>query len=82
MTPMANFSTRFASVVDTVGKFATGVNDAGSKLPPVSMTPVANCHRYQRHLRQIATGINDTGGKFATGVNDTGGKQWEQLSNC
>jgi hypothetical protein len=25
----------------------------------------------------LATGINDTGGKFATGVNDTGGK-WEQ----
>jgi hypothetical protein len=33
----------------------------------VSTTPVA-----------IATGINDTGGKFATGVNDTGCKQWEQ----
>jgi hypothetical protein len=31
--------------------------------------------------RQIATCINDTGGKFATGVNDTGGKQWEHLSN-
>jgi hypothetical protein len=30
----------------------------------------------------IATGINDTSGKFATGVNDTGDKQWEQLSNC
>ncbi len=27
---------------------------------------------------QVATGINDTGGKFATGVNDTGGKQWQQ----
>jgi hypothetical protein len=25
---MANFSTVFASVVDTSGKFATGVNDA------------------------------------------------------
>jgi hypothetical protein len=34
-----------------------------ANLPPVSTTPVA-----------IATGINDTGGKFATGVNDTGGK--------
>jgi hypothetical protein len=42
-----------ASVVDTGGKFATGVNDTGGchrtgssdtgrKLPPVSMTPVAN----------------------------------------
>jgi hypothetical protein len=35
---------------------------------------VANCRRYQRHRWQIATGINDTGGKFSTGVNDTGGK--------
>jgi hypothetical protein len=41
-TPVANFSTIFASVIDTGGKFATGVNDAGSKLPPVSLTPVAN----------------------------------------
>ncbi len=48
---MANFATSFASVVDTGGKFAAGVNDASSKfaagvndtggnLPPVS--PVAN----------------------------------------
>jgi hypothetical protein len=53
MTPAANFATRFASVVDTGGKFATGVNDTdgkfavgvnntGGNLPPVSMTPVAN----------------------------------------
>jgi hypothetical protein len=40
----------------------------------VLLTPVANCHWYQQHRRQIATGINATGGKFATGVNDTGGK--------
>jgi hypothetical protein len=50
---VANFSTIFASVVDTGGKFATGVNDiggkfatgvddAGGKLPPVSTTPAAN----------------------------------------
>jgi hypothetical protein len=35
-------------------------------LPPVSLVlliPVAN----------IATGVNNTGGKFAAGVNDTGG---------
>ncbi len=49
----ANFYTIFASVVDTGGKlatgvnniggkFATGVNDAGGKLPLVSTTPVAN----------------------------------------
>jgi hypothetical protein len=86
MTPAANFATSFSSVVDTGGKFATGVNDTsskfatgindtGGKLPPVSTTPAANCHRYQRHRRQIATGINDTGGKFATGVSDTGSKQ-------
>ncbi len=53
MTPGANFSTNFASVVDTGGKFAndvndtggkfaTDVNDAGGKLPPVSTTPEAN----------------------------------------
>jgi hypothetical protein len=28
--------------VDTGGKFATGVNDASGKLPPVSTTPAAN----------------------------------------
>ncbi len=53
MTTATNFSTSFASVVDTGGKFATGVfdtsrkfatgvNDASGKLPPVSMTSVAN----------------------------------------
>jgi hypothetical protein len=42
VTPVANFSTIFASVVDTGGKFATGVNDAGGKLPAVSATPAAN----------------------------------------
>ncbi len=52
-TPVANFATIFASVVDTGdkfsigvndtgGKFATGVNDAGGKLQPVSTTPGAN----------------------------------------
>jgi hypothetical protein len=48
---VANFAPIFASVVDTGGKFATGVNDAGGKLQ------IANCQL------QIATGINDTGGK-------------------
>ncbi len=49
-TPVANFATSSACVVDTGGKFATGVNDtggkfaagvndAGGKLPPVLMTP-------------------------------------------
>jgi hypothetical protein len=39
MTPAAYFATSFASVVDTSGKFATGVNDASDKLPQVSTTP-------------------------------------------
>jgi hypothetical protein len=30
-TPTANFATSFPSVVDTGGKFATGVNDTGGK---------------------------------------------------
>jgi hypothetical protein len=41
-TPVANFATSFPSVVDTGGKFATGVNDTGGNLPLVSATPVAN----------------------------------------
>ncbi len=52
-TPAAKFATGFTSVVDTGGKFATGVNDTsgkfaagvnntGGKLSPVSTTPVAN----------------------------------------
>jgi hypothetical protein len=53
MTPVANLLPVFASVVDTVGKFstgvydtggkfATGINDTGGNLPPVSKTPAAN----------------------------------------
>jgi hypothetical protein len=41
-TPTANFSTSFASVVDTGGKFATGVNDPGSKVDDVTETTVLN----------------------------------------
>ncbi len=51
--PAANFATSSPCVVETGGKFATGVNDtggkfaagvndAGGKLPPVSTTPAAN----------------------------------------
>jgi hypothetical protein len=29
LTPAENFATHFASVVDTGGKFAAGVNDTG-----------------------------------------------------
>ncbi len=67
-TPVEHFSTIFASVVDTGGKFATGVNDRrqichrcqrpAANLPPVSTTPVANCHRYQRHRWQILATIS------------------------
>ncbi len=52
---------------DTGGKFATGVNNTGGNLPPVSTTPAANS------ATSFASVI-DVGGKFATGVNDTGGK--------
>jgi hypothetical protein len=52
-TPAANFATSFASVVNTGGKFATGVNytggkfaasvnATGSELLPVSTTPGGN----------------------------------------
>jgi hypothetical protein len=47
MVPTSNFTTNFASVVDTDGKFATGGN-----LPLVSMTPASNLPV-----------VNDTGGK-------------------
>ncbi len=32
MTPVANFATSFPSVVDTGGKFATGINDTSGKI--------------------------------------------------
>jgi hypothetical protein len=41
-TPVANFYTIFASVDDTCGKYATGVNDAGGNFQPVSTTMGAN----------------------------------------
>ncbi len=31
MTPASNFATSYATVVDTGGKFANGVNDTGGK---------------------------------------------------
>ncbi len=55
-----------------------------ANLPPVSATPAANFYTIFASVVdiggkfvcrwQIATGINDTGGKFAAGVVDTGGK--------
>jgi hypothetical protein len=47
-TPAANFATSSACVVDTGGKFAPGVNDAGGKLPPLSTTTAAN---YGKNIR-------------------------------
>jgi hypothetical protein len=47
-TPAANFSTRFASVVDTGGK---------ANLPLVSTMPVANCHRCRLHRWQTMGAI-------------------------
>jgi hypothetical protein len=41
-TPAANFATSLASVIDTGGKFATGINNTGGNLPLVTTTPVAN----------------------------------------
>ncbi len=49
-TPMSNFSTGFAGVSDTGGN----VKDTSKNF----------CHRCQCHWWQIATGINDTGGKL------------------
>jgi hypothetical protein len=59
---VSSCTTGFASVVDTGGKFATGVNDTGGKfatgvndtggkLPPVSTTRAANNRKNIRLLR-------------------------------
>jgi hypothetical protein len=45
-------------------------NTSLANFSTIFTSAVDTCQRYRR---QIATGINDTGGKFATGVNDTGG---------
>jgi hypothetical protein len=49
---------------------------ASQDAPSVSTTQVANFSSISRQQRrwQIATGINDTVGKFAAGGVDTGGK--------
>ncbi len=77
-TPAANFHTTFVSVVDTGGKFATGVNYTGGKFA----TGVNDTGG------KFATGVNNAGGKLPPVLTTpeanvyTGGKQWEQLSNC
>ncbi len=48
-----------------------------ANIPPVSLIPVAICHRRPWHQRQICRWYRYTGGNFATGVNNTratGGK--------
>ncbi len=63
-TTAANFATSSPCVVDTGGKFATGVNDtggkfaagvndAGGKLPPVSTTPAANGNKWEQNGNNI-----------------------------
>ena len=78
-------------VNDTGGKLLPVSTTPAANLPPVSTTSAANfptssgrCQwhrrqiyrRWQQRWWQIATGINDTGGKFCHGVNDTGGAPW------
>jgi hypothetical protein len=63
-----NFATSSPCVVDTGGKFATGVNDTGGKfaagvndasgkLPPVSTTPATNLPRVS--LTPVANNVNN-----------------------
>jgi hypothetical protein len=52
-TPLANFSTILASVVNTGGKYPPVSMILAVNLPPVSTMPVAYCHGYQQHRRQI-----------------------------
>jgi hypothetical protein len=58
--------------------FAADVIDTSGKLPPASLTPVANLlpvSTTQAELvAKFAAGVVDTGGNFAAGVIDTGGK--------
>jgi hypothetical protein len=76
-TLVANFSTSFASAVDSGGKFANGVktvNDTGGKF--VIGVNDAGAWQIATVINDIGGRppvLNDTGGKFATGVNDTGG---------
>jgi hypothetical protein len=66
---VANFATIFPYVVDTGGKFATGVNDTGIKFaagvndtggnsPPVSTTPAANLPPVSMTLRLLVFFMN------------------------
>ena len=50
-TPAANFAINFTSVVDTGGKFATGINDTAANLPPVANN--GNNIRLQTHESEL-----------------------------
>ncbi len=54
-TSVANFATSSAGIVDTGGKFATGVNDIGANLPLV--------YRVNDPGGKFATVVNNNGGK-------------------
>jgi hypothetical protein len=74
-TPAVNFPTGTAGVVDTGGKFATGVNDnCGKFAAGVVDTGGKFATGVNDNCAKFAAGVVDTGGKFVTGVNDTGGK--------
>jgi hypothetical protein len=76
-------------LIRTVSNFSKICGDIASQgAPPVSTTPAENFatsftivvdtdgkfgHRFRYCCWYLATGVNDTGGKFAAGVNDTGG---------
>ncbi len=66
-TPAATFATSLASVVDTGGKFANGINDTDGKFAAgINYTG-----------GKFAAGINDTGGKLPP-VSMTPAANWEQ----
>jgi hypothetical protein len=64
----SKFSHRTAGVVDSGGKFATGINDTAVNFYTGTTGGVVNTRG------KFATGINETDSKFATGVNNIGGK--------
>ncbi len=63
----SKFFHRTARVVDTGGKFATGIKDTAVNFY-IGTTGVVNTSG------KFATRINETDNKFATGVNNIGGK--------
>jgi hypothetical protein len=75
--------------LDTGGKIATGVNNTGGNLPPVSTAPAPVSTTLGKLVAKFATDVVDTGGvhtsgkscryqrhrwQFATVINNTGGK--------